>query len=63
MRKLLYGLLGVILIALAGFFLLVPGMAERDMNKIDGKNLIQMKTRLLGRLSIYRTKHEHDLIN
>ena len=41
MRKLLYGLLGVILIALAGFFLLVPGMAERDMNQIDGKPLIE----------------------
>ena len=42
MRKLLYGLLGVILIALAGFFLLVPGMAERDMNQIDGKPLIEV---------------------
>ncbi len=42
MRKLLYSLLGAILIALAGFFLLAPGMAERDMNQIDGKPLIEV---------------------
>ncbi len=42
MRKLLMGILGLILVALAGFFLLVPGMAERDMNKIDGKPLIEI---------------------
>ncbi len=42
MCKLLMGILGLILVALAGFFLLVPGMAERDMNKIDGKPLIEI---------------------
>lgn len=42
MRKLLMGLLGLILVALAGFFLLAPGMAERDMNQIDGKPLIEV---------------------
>ncbi|MEX0343076.1 MAG: dipeptidase [Erythrobacter sp.] len=41
-RKLLFGVLGVILVAIAGFFLLAPGMAERSMNKIDGKPLIEV---------------------
>ncbi|AXK41449.1 dipeptidase [Erythrobacter aureus] len=41
-KRLCVGLAGVILIALAGFFLLVPGMAERDMNQIDGKPLIEV---------------------
>ncbi|WP_370190416.1 dipeptidase [Qipengyuania sp.] len=39
-RKLILGLLGVIVLALAGFFLLAPGVVERSMNKIDGKPLI-----------------------
>jgi membrane dipeptidase len=41
-RKLLYGLLGLTLLTLAGFFILAPGMAERDMNRIDGKPLIEV---------------------
>lgn len=41
-KRLCVGLASLILIALAGFFLLVPGMAERDMNQIDGKPLIEV---------------------
>nr|WP_247715019.1 dipeptidase [Qipengyuania mesophila] len=36
------GALGVILLALAGFFLLAPGIVERGMNTIDGKPLIEV---------------------
>ncbi len=39
-RKILWGLLVVLSLALAGFFLFAPGMVERSMNKIDGKPLI-----------------------
>ncbi|MFA6218872.1 MAG: dipeptidase [Erythrobacter sp.] len=39
-RKVLIGLGGVLLAAVAGFFLLAPGMVERGMNKIDGGPLI-----------------------
>jgi microsomal dipeptidase-like Zn-dependent dipeptidase len=39
-RKVLIGLAGVLLLAVAGFFTLGPGMVERSMNKIDGKPLI-----------------------
>ena len=39
-RKVLFGLLGVVVLVLAGFFLFAPGMAERDMNRIDGEPLI-----------------------
>ncbi len=41
-RKLILGLLGVIVVALAGFFLLAPGIVERGMNRIDGEPLIEV---------------------
>lgn len=39
-RKFLLGLGGVILVAILGFFTLGPGMVERDMNQVDGQELI-----------------------
>lgn len=39
-RKLLLGLLGLVVLAAAGFFLFAPRMAEESMNKIDGEPLI-----------------------
>ena len=39
-RKLLFGLLGIILLALAAFFVFAPGVVERGMNKVDGEPLI-----------------------
>lgn len=40
MRKIFLGLIGLIVLALIGFFIFAPGMAERSMNKIDGQPLI-----------------------
>ena len=34
--------LGVLALAIVGFFLLAPGIAERSMNKIDGEPLIEV---------------------
>lgn len=39
-RKLLLGLLGLVVLAAAGFFLFAPRLAEESMNKIDGEPLI-----------------------
>lgn len=39
-RKLLLGLLGLVVLAAAGFFLFAPRIAEESMNKIDGEPLI-----------------------
>ncbi|MCP5395600.1 MAG: dipeptidase [Sphingomonadaceae bacterium] len=39
-RKLTLGVLALLLLSALGFFTLAPGMAERSMNKIDGKELI-----------------------
>jgi microsomal dipeptidase-like Zn-dependent dipeptidase len=39
-RRLAWGIVLVVLIALAAFFALGPGMVERSMNKIDGQPLI-----------------------
>lgn len=41
-RKLLVGLLGAILLALAAFFVFAPGVVERGMNQIDGEPLIEV---------------------
>ena len=37
--------LGVLALAIVGFFLLAPGIAERSMNKIDGEPLIEVSQR------------------
>ncbi|MGB3317503.1 MAG: dipeptidase [Sphingopyxis granuli] len=42
MRRWLIGLLALLLVAAAAFFLFAPGMIERGTNKIDGKPLLQV---------------------
>ena len=39
-RRILIGLVVVLLLAIAGFFVVGPAMLERDMNKVDGQPLI-----------------------
>ena len=41
-RKLLLGVLGLVVLAAAGFFIFAPGMAERGMNQVDGEPLIEV---------------------
>lgn len=45
MRKFGLGLLALVVIAVAGFFLIAPGMIERSMNRIDGQPLIPVSPR------------------
>ena len=40
MKKLAWGLIVLVLVAIVGFFAFGPGMVERSMNKIDGQPLI-----------------------
>jgi microsomal dipeptidase-like Zn-dependent dipeptidase len=40
MKKIAWGLVVLVLVAIVGFFALGPGMVERSMNKIDGQPLI-----------------------
>jgi microsomal dipeptidase-like Zn-dependent dipeptidase len=40
MKKLVWGIVVVVLVAIVGFFALGPGMVERSMNRIDGQPLI-----------------------
>ena len=42
MRRWLIGLLALLLVAAAAFFLFAPGMIERGTNKIDGKPLLHV---------------------
>lgn len=42
MRKLLLGLVGLLVTAAAAFFVFAPGMAERSINKVDGEPLIEV---------------------
>ena len=44
-KKIALGVLVLLLLAAAGFFLLAPGIVERSMNKIDGKPLIAVSPR------------------
>lgn len=39
-RKIAWGALALVVLAAAAFFVLAPGMIERDMNKVDGQPLI-----------------------
>ena len=39
MRKFVIGLAALLAIAAAGFFIFAPGMVDRDMNRVDGKEL------------------------
>jgi microsomal dipeptidase-like Zn-dependent dipeptidase len=41
-RKLLLGLAGVVVLALAAFFTFAPGVVERGMNEVDGEPLIEV---------------------
>ena len=41
-RKLLLGLTGVVVLALAAFFTFAPGVVERGMNQVDGEPLIEV---------------------
>lgn len=45
MKKVAWGVVLVVLIALVGFFALGPGMVERSMNRIDGQPLIPVSER------------------
>jgi len=45
MRRWLFGILIVVLIAAGGFFAFAPGIIERGTNKIDGKPLLQVSAR------------------
>jgi membrane dipeptidase len=47
-RKWGFGLLAIVALALVGFFLLAPGMAERGMNRIDGKPLPKVRADALA---------------
>ena len=40
MRRWLIGILALLLVGAAAFFLLAPGMIERDTNRVDGKPLL-----------------------
>ncbi|MBV7258478.1 dipeptidase [Erythrobacter crassostreae] len=39
MRKFLIGVFALVVIAAAGFFIFAPGIADRNMNRVDGKEL------------------------
>lgn len=41
-RWLIIGLAAVLIVALAAFFIVAPGMTERSMNRIDGQPLIEV---------------------
>ncbi|UYH54474.1 dipeptidase [Qipengyuania sp. SS22] len=41
-RKLFLGLTGVVVLALAAFFIFAPGVVERGMNQVDGEPLIEV---------------------
>ena len=41
-RRILIGVVALVVLAAAGFFLFAPGMAERSMNTIDGEPLIEV---------------------
>ncbi len=41
-KKAALALVGLLVIAAAAFFLFAPGMAERSMNKVDGKPLVEV---------------------
>ena len=45
MKWALWGVLALLLIGAAAFFLVVPGMVERSMNRIDGQPLIPVSPR------------------
>ena len=45
MKKLVWGVIVLLLVALVGFFALGPGIVARSMNKIDGQPLIPVSER------------------
>ena len=45
MKKLVWGVIVVLLVAAVGFFALGPGIVARSMNKIDGQPLIPVSER------------------
>ena len=45
MRRWLIGILVVLIVAAGAFFTLAPGMLERSMNKVDGKQLAEVSER------------------
>ena len=45
MRRWIFGLLALLLVAAAAFFLFAPGMVERSMNKVEGGALPQVSER------------------
>ena len=45
MRRILIGILAVVVLAIAGFFIFAPGIVERDMNVVTGKPLLTVSPR------------------